>query len=128
MALTGLAQGSAGMVLHTPTQTMSEAYCRKKSMQKIGQTQKIYLFARVKHGNVSTTLSGCISEPCYRQTGHYKDIQTEHNDMYLVFLSRKVVCEECSTAQIGSSTESGTSRAWQGMVARRHTWKLPSLL
>lgn len=35
----------------------------------------------------------------------------KHNRTYLAFLSWKVVCEECSTAQTGSSMESGTSRA-----------------
>lgn len=47
---------------------------------------------------------------------------------YLLFLRRKVAFEECSTAHVGSRTDSGTSRSWWGTVALRHTLKLPPLL
>lgn len=47
--------------------------------------------------------------------------------LYLEFRKRKLVWEHCWAAQGGRITVSGTSRAWWGIAARRHTWNVPSL-
>lgn len=142
-ASTGLAQGLAWTEHCTPTGSASGVYCGKKRVQKMGEvTEKergrvrfiqqewckvkgerlLHYLAAAKHNHTCENTElfslgySCLLLFC-----------TLHTHMYLTFLSRKVVCTECWTAQSGSSTESGTSRARQGMVAWRHTWKLPSL-
>lgn len=78
------------------------------------------LFLAVKHKHAQDnmeTLCSLISS-----------LLVQYLNLYLTFRSRKVVCVECWTAQSGSRTDSGASREQQGIVARRHTWKLHSLL
>lgn len=107
--LTSPSLGWAGMGVDTPTERTLAVYCACRwERKKRRKTVWVHFLLERYIYPMITTLFNLSS--------------------YLLFLRRKVAFEECSIAQVGSRTDSGTSRSRWGTVAWRHTLKLPPLL
>lgn len=81
-----------------------------------------------QEGRLQFTVLENITSICGRGVNISAEIQHPPHSRYLRFFRRNWACDECWTAQRGSSTDSGAFKEWEGVMARRFTGNFPSVL